>query len=210
MKPLDELLDSSDDVWREIERRIDAAEASASILPLHAPQGAVLELLQLTTGSTLGAIVYHSGGIVLDNGWVRLHGGGHDQVLAVAEDAPGVLVIGHDVVGGRFALNGGALGGDPGEVNYWAPDSLEWDPIGLGYTDFVHAFLGGATAEFYASLRWTTWVEDLADVQLDQGVALYPPPFSKEGQDVETVHRAVVPLDELHSMYANYAAQLNG
>ena len=210
MKPLDELLDSSGEVWRELTGRIDAAGDSASILPLQAPQGALLELLQITTGSTLGAIVYNSGGLVLDHGWVRLHGGGHEEVLAVAEEAPGVMVVGHDVVGGRFALNGGALRGEPGEVNYWAPDSLEWDPIGLGYTDFVHAFLGGATAEFYASLRWTTWMDDLADVQLDQGVALYPPPFSKEGQNAETVHRTVVPLDELHAMYANYAAQLNG
>ncbi len=180
------------------------------VLPLHAPQGGLLELLQVSTGSTLGAVVYNSGGLTIDNGWVRLHGGGHEQVLAVTEEAPGVLVIGHDVVGGRFALNSGALGGDPGEVNYWSPDSLEWAALGIGYTDFVHAFLRGATTDFYANLRWNEWANDVSELHLDQGIALYPPPFSKDGQDVERVHRGVVPLDELHYIYATYADQLNG
>ncbi len=209
MRSLDDLVAPGSQVWDELLVQIEAAPAPVSVLPLHAPKGGVLELLQVTTGSTLGAIVYNSGGLAIDNGWVRLHGGGHEQVLAVAEDEPGVLIIGHDVVGGRFALNSGALFGEPGEVNYWAPDSLEWEAIGLGYTDFVHSFLGGATDEFYANVRWTGWVDELAELTLEQGVALYPPPFTKEGEDINTVHRGVVPLDELHAMYANYAAQLN-
>lgn len=209
MKSLEELLAPGNDVWTELANRVSMAATPSSVLALHAPQGGVLELLQVSTASTLGAVVYNSGGLLIDNGWVRVHGGGNNDLLAVAADEPGVLVVGHDVVGGRFAINSGALFGDPGEVNYWAPDSLEWEAIGIGYSDFLHSFLGGATNEFYANLRWNGWVDEVAELELDQGIALYPPPFSKEGEDVENVHRGVVPLEELHYMYANYAAQLN-
>ncbi len=36
---------------------------------------------------------------------------------------PGCLVVGHDVVGGTFAINGGALPCDLGEVCYFGPDT---------------------------------------------------------------------------------------
>lgn len=210
MASLDELLAPGNSVWLDVSARIEAAAVPSSIVPNEDFESQTLEALQVTTGSTLGAIVYNTGGLLIDNGWVRIHGAGSKKLPAVGADSPGCVVVGHDVIGGRFALNGGALGGEPGEVNYWAPDKLEWDALGLGYTDFVHAFLGGATTSFYELFRWENWAADVAPLDLDQGIALYPPPFTKEGADIKSVQRATVPLDELHALYADYAAQLNG
>lgn len=56
---------------------------------------------------------------------------------------PGELVVGHDVLGGLFAIDGGALGVAPGEVCYFGPDTLTWDGLGGGYSAFLLAALGG-------------------------------------------------------------------
>jgi hypothetical protein len=45
---------------------------------------------------------------------------------------------------------------------------------------------------------------------VDHGWSLYPPPFSKEGQDGNAVSRAAVPLAELHYFYAEAARRLDG
>jgi len=38
-------------------------------------------------------------------------------------------LIGDDSAGGFFAINGGALGNDPGKVYYLSPDNLKWEPM---------------------------------------------------------------------------------
>ena len=48
---------------------------------------------------------------------------------------PPCLVIAFAAIGGRFVINGGGLGGDAGELNYWAPDSLAWEPMGPRHND---------------------------------------------------------------------------
>lgn len=209
MKSLEELTAPGDELWHYIVDRVEKAAVPSSVLPIKTPAGQVLEPLQLTTGSTLGSVVYNSGGLLIDDGWVRLQGGGHERISPVVDEGAGLLTVGNDVVGGQFALNVGALWGDPGEVNYWGPDVLEWSPLGLGYTDFVFSFLEGATVDFYANLRWSSWVGDVAELRLDQGFALYPPPFSVEGQDLETVERSAIDLRELHYLYADYEAEFS-
>ena len=76
----------------------------------------------------LGALALNSGGMLGDHGWVRLLGGGSGRLpdLATvsgpgpqAASAPPLsLTVGFDVLGGRFAVNGGGLPGQPGEVCY--------------------------------------------------------------------------------------------
>src|SRR5262245_55149646 len=39
------------------------------------------------------------------------------------------LVVAHDAIGGVFAVNGGGLNGRPGNVFYFAPDSLAWEDL---------------------------------------------------------------------------------
>ncbi|MFB7198265.1 DUF2625 family protein [Streptomyces sp. NPDC056240] len=58
------------------------------------------------------------------------------------------LVVGHDIVGGVFALNGGdpaAAGhpGAPGQMTYFAPDTLEWEAMEMGHSGWVSWLLPG-------------------------------------------------------------------
>src|SRR5437762_7116704 len=133
--------------------------------------------LQVTARSPLGALALNSGGLLVDHGWLRFLGGGHDGLpdLATANglDAeppagpPGLLEIGRDILGGRFAINGGALPGDMGKVCYFGPDTLRWEPLSLGHGDLIQwAITGGATA-FYSELRWPGWEEEASAVPLD-------------------------------------------
>ena len=58
-------------------------------------------------------------------------------VLREPDESPPFLLIGDDVVGGFFAINGGGLGEEVGKAHYFAPDSLSWESLGVGYTDFL-------------------------------------------------------------------------
>ncbi len=91
--------------------------------------------------------------MLVDGGWVRVYGGAG---TGAADGLPGLaavngfpaefhaawvpeagLVLAHDVLGGTFALNGhdpasAGRPGSPGEVVYFAPDSLAWAGLAPG------------------------------------------------------------------------------
>ena len=178
-----------------------------------------LYALQVTAGSTLGALAHNCGGLLIDHGWLRILGGGTDQLPSLASAnglgdpsaAPGpppFLIVAFDVLGGRFAIDGGGLGVAPGEVCYWGPDTLEWESLGIGHTAFVNAFLQGAATEFYASWRWPGWEAELGSIGTDQGLSLMPPPFTAQGSNLAEVSRRPVPFAELLSFYDELANQV--
>lgn len=125
-----------DDAWRAVTDLIAACPVPVELQPPH-PDGVAAAQLGLSERSWLGSIVGHTNGIVIDSGWLRLlGGGGADGLPGVREanaGATGLLVVGYDVLGGTFALDGGALGDGDGAVHSFAPDSLAWEPLGLGY-----------------------------------------------------------------------------
>ncbi|YAL83195.1 DUF2625 family protein [Dermacoccaceae bacterium W4C1] len=215
-----ELIDVSDPAWPHL-RQVAEARESTRVLPVGGSGERVIERLQVTARSALGALALNCGGILVDHGWLRLLGGGSPGLPDLASanglpsapgahQPPGAMLIGWDVLGGRFAIDGGALGVAPGQVCYFAPDSLRWESLGIGHTDFVHAMLSGAAAEFYASTRWSGWEREVTSLAIDRGYSLYPPPFSREGADVDRVARSAVPIQELFAFYDDAARQLNG
>jgi hypothetical protein len=112
-----------------------------------------------------------------------------------------------DVLGGKFAVNGGGLQADPGEVCYWGPDTLSWTGIGGGHSALVRWALSNARTRFYSSMRWPGWESERAAVEPDRGLSLYPPPFTTEGPDVSRARCAPVPITELHAFYADIRRQ---
>jgi hypothetical protein len=78
--------------------------------------------LQVTTRSPLGAITYFTGVILIDNGWIRILGSGSEKLkrtivswnkgktFSQIGEQPKYLLVADDVLGGLFAINGGALG----------------------------------------------------------------------------------------------------
>ena len=109
----------------------------------------------------LGPLALNCGGMLADHYWGRLLGGGsgHLPDLTTASGLgsptawvpPPSLTAGFDVLGGRFAVSGGGLPGQAGEVCYWGPDTLAWTPLGAGYSQFARMVLGGGLAGFYTT-----------------------------------------------------------
>ena len=149
MRALDELIDTNEPGWALIEEWLKEAKNGYEILSRDESR-AQSELLglQVTTRSPMGALVYGCGGIVIDGGWLRLLGSGCEQMkrgiysfnlgksFSEAGQMPGYLLVADDVLGGFFAVNGGAFGGKAGNVFYYAPDSGKWEDTQLGYSQF--------------------------------------------------------------------------
>ena len=201
-RPLAELLQADEPAWPMVQEWIAQARNPVEVLPAPANAGKELHAVQVTVRSPMGAIVYHTGGVLIDRGWVRiLGGGGHPRMRrSLAEwnrgrtideggNSRGLLLVGDDVLGGFFAINGGALGQDLKNVYYFAPDSLRWEPLERGYSDFLLFAFQGDLNQFYAPFRWPGWEQEIAPLTGDQTMDFYPFLFTKEGQDLARAAR---------------------
>lgn len=198
--------------WSEISALVEAAPYPVTVLPADAQRAAAcLAALGVTTRSWLGAVVANSGGLLIDHGWLRVLGGGHDGLpdAAVAEmvPGPGGLVVALDVMGGQFAWSQAEPGVRP-TVHYFGPEDLAWQDLELGYGDWLEAMLVGAVTRFYEGLRWPGWEAEVAGVTLDQGISALPPPWTREGKDLSAVSRKPIRLAELVSVHQEAARQL--
>lgn len=128
-----------------------------------------VEALQVTTRSPLGALALHTGGILVDHGWLRVLGAGCDRLPRAIDrwndlhrDTPRCsrgLVVADDAVGGFFAWFR-----QPQTVHYFAPDSMEWEDLDLGYAEWLAAMLTGRLAAFYTGLRWPGWKRQIEEM----------------------------------------------
>lgn len=210
-------LQSSDPAWRVVSGWIEACPHRVEVLEPDPDRAAqCLVALQVTDGSVLGGLAVNSGGVFVDHGWLRLLGSGHATMAGIDEangltgntGPSGPLLVGHDAIGGRFVINDGTLPGEPGEMVYWAPDSLAWNPLGVGHSALMQMMMTDRLGAFYEQSRWPGWEGELAGVDGNHGIFLYPPLFSAEGSDPAASHKGVVPLSELFDFYEESARQL--
>ncbi len=172
--------------------------------------------LQVTLRSVLGALAYETGGVLVDHGWLRLLGGGHGALPSLyealglddASSAPDYIVLGWDVVGGVFALDGGGLRGVKGHVCYYAPDALQWEDLEFGHAEFVRWTLTGGLSTFAGDLRWEGWEAHTSLVPLDEVYRSEPPLWTSEGQVVDEADRRPVRVDELLAHHGEAAAAM--
>lgn len=201
-------------------------------MPDEATGRRTLEQLQVTTGSFLGAVVVHTGGLLIDHGWLRVYGSPSSDALdqmvgmAAVNDFPLSpeaswfpaygLVVAHDALGGTYVLNGHdpdavARPGNPGEMIYLAPDTLQWEPLAAGYAAWLTWVLDGGLDDFTEGLRWNGWEAETRELSGDRGLTFYPPLWSKEAhEDLGSTSRAVVPMTELVGVARSTAAQIDG
>ncbi len=200
-----------------IRKWIASASNDVEILPPASNRDQILLDVQLSIFSTLGAVIYETGGLLVDHGWLRFLGSGtsssdNNRLTRVISDwnntrSDSFFLFADDTVGGFFALNGGALGSDLGQVYYWPPDSLVWEALELGYSDFLRWSLTEATAEFCQDLRWDGWQEDVASLSGDQCFSFAPPLWTREGH-IESSSRAVILAAEAFDVKMDMLAQL--
>ena len=213
MRPLSELIDTDDPAWPEVQEWIAGATNEVEVLPVNeADRDPALHAIQVTTRSPMGALVYETGGLLIDHGWLRILGSGHSRLprsLASWNEGrtmfgdgqpPGYLLVADDVLGGFFAINGGSLGEEMGSVFYFAPDSNEWECLELGYSEFLMWSLQGDVAGFYESMRWPGWEQEISTLNGDQAISVYPF-LSAKGPSIAERHRGVVPIAEMFTLH---------
>jgi len=151
--------------WPLVKRWIDQAANDVTALEPDPDGGArVLETLELTERSVLGALATRTGGLAIDHGWLRVLGGAlllewHDRL----EDG---LIVGHDAAGGFYAV-----GRRDGEVCYLVPGSYEWMGTEMSHSAWVHWTLMGDLEEFYDGMREPGWEAKTAKLGPDKGLA---------------------------------------
>jgi Protein of unknown function DUF2625 len=214
-RKLEELVLTNDPAIELLKQLVRDAAVPCELLPPGQERENALLYLQVTTRSTLGALAYDTGGLIIDDGWLRFLGSGHPKLPRTLHEwnstrTDGAFyLVGDDAAGGFFALNGGAFGDDMGSVYYWAPDNLEWEPLNRGFTDIVAAFLTGHLRDFYTSLRWSTWREDTQKLSGDQCFFFFPFLWTREGSP-EGSARSVVPMSEAWDSKVEIVTQLGG
>jgi hypothetical protein len=222
-RTLEELINPQEPALPMIQDWAAASDRSVAILPVDQEAGdRALLALQVTTRSTLGAIVHGTGGVLIDGGWLRILGGGCPALrrsipvwnrIDQPQDQhrlPGALLVADDAVGGFFAINGGRLDGPLRNVFYLAPDTCEWEDTGNGHTDWLHWVFTGDLTAYYESMRWKGWEAEVDGLAADECIQIYPFLWAAGGPIAERSRRPV-PIEATWGMHAiEFPRQLNG
>jgi hypothetical protein len=209
MRNLDELIDTSGVGWKFVKLLVDSAANQVEILPCDSAKGKdALYHTQVTSHSPLGGVVYSTGGILVDHGWIRILGSGHPRLPRSLPDwnkgksftefgeKPTYLLIADDAAGGFYAIDGGEFGGKPGIIWYLSPDTMEWGSLDLTYSQFLHFCFNNDLNEFYAGIRWKTWQQDVPKLSGSECFTFTPPLYTKEGKDIAKDDLKAVPVEE--------------
>ena len=155
--------------WPLVKRWIDHAANDVTTLAPDADGGQrVLDALDVTERSVLGALAVHTGGLTIDHNWLRVLGG--PALLEWQAALDDGLVVGHDAAGGFFAV-----GTTDGEVRYLIPGGYEWMETEMGHAAWVHWTLMGDVEGFYADMREPGWEAQSAALGPDQGLSAKGP-----------------------------------
>lgn len=221
MRPVHELINNSDPGWTFVRQWIDSAKNKVEILPAEIDNAKdALYKIQVTTRSPMGAIVYMTGGLLVDDGWIRILGSGNSKLTRSLPDwnkgktladfgqpAP-YLLIADDVLGGFFLLNGGGLGQDLGKVYYFAPETLEYEPLDMTYTDFLIFCFSSNLDDFYEGYRWPNWRLEVSVLSGDKVFNFFPCLWTKEGKEINKNSRKPVSVDEQYMLNLDLRKQL--
>ena len=133
IRTVDELINKTDPGWTLVKDWIKSAKNKVEVLSVDTYIKAkdALYKTQVTTRSPMGAVIYMTGGILIDDGWIRILGSGNAKLSRTLPDwnkgksfkefgeTPSFLLIADDAISGFYLLNGGGLGKDLGKVYYF-------------------------------------------------------------------------------------------
>jgi hypothetical protein len=214
-KTAEDLVEKNEPAWDLVKTWIKEASNKVEVLPKDISK-AESELVksQVSTKSPLGAVIYETGGILVDGGWIRILGSGSSKLkrglmdwnkgksYLKEVDQPSFLLIADDPIGGFYAINYGALGkAGYGKVFFFAPNTLQWESLDIGYSEFLMFCFSGDLKQFYKDLRWTDWKKDIATITPDQGFQCTPDIWSKAATDVNKLKRSAIPIQQLWNIF---------
>jgi len=212
MRTVEELIDINEPGWKIVSEWINTAKNKVEILKAD-PSKAIdaLYKTQVSTRSPMGSIIYNTGGILIDNGWIRILGSGNQKLNRTLPDwnkgksfseygeQPKFLLIADDVIGGFFILNGGEFGEDLGKIFYFSPESLEYEPLGINYSEFLQFCFNTNLEDFYQNKRWKDWKNEVSILDGNKMFSFQPYLWSKEAkgiEDINKIRRKEIPVEE--------------
>jgi hypothetical protein len=221
MRPVDELINQKEPGWILVKEWIDSAKNKVQILSCDTAKAKeALYQTQVTTRSPMGAIVYSTGGLIIDYGWIRILGSGNSKLNRTLPEwnkgktfkeygeQSGFLLIADDAIGGFFAINAGSFGNDMGQIYYLSPDNLKWEALDLTYSDFLDFCFNGDLEEFYKGYRWNNWKDEVSRMDGNKVYSFFPYLWTKEGKDINKLTRNQIPVDEQYSFNMSMRTQL--
>jgi len=221
MRKVEELINETEPGWELVTEWINSAKNKVEILKVDIEKAKdALFKTQVTTRSPMGAIIYQTGGILVDNGWIRILGSGNEKlnrtlpewnfgktITEFGKPTP-FLLIADDAIGGFFLLNGGGLGKDVGKVYYFAPDSLEFEPLDLSYSEFLEFCFNNDLEKFYQGYKWENWKDEVEKLDGDRVYSFVPFLWTKEGKEINKSSRKVIPIEEQYNLNMEFRKQL--
>jgi hypothetical protein len=221
MRPVNELTNNKNLGWKDIQEWSAKATNKLEILPAD-PQKAkdALYQTQVTTDSAMGAVVYKTGGILVDDGWIRILGSGNAKLdrslpgwnkgksFKEFGEKPAFLLVADDALGGFFILNGGALGTDLGKMYYLSPDNLQYEALDISYSEFLLFCFNNDLNKFYEGSRWEKWREEVSKLNGDKVFNFYPFLWTEEGQDINKTSRKIIPVEEQYGFNIDIRKQM--
>ncbi|MDR6565643.1 DUF2625 domain-containing protein [Chitinophaga ginsengisegetis] len=221
MRQVEELINKTDPGWILVDEWIKSAKNKVEILPVDTSKAKdALYKTQVTTRSPMGAIIYMTGGLLIDDGWIRILGSGSAKINRTLPDwnkgksfnefgeSPSFLLIADDAIGGFYLLNGGGIGEDLGKVYYFSPDNLEYEPLNLSYTQFLDFCFNNDLDKFYEGSRWTNWRNEVSKLDGDKVFNFYPFLWTKEGKDINKNSRKAISVEEQYDFNLDMRKQL--
>ncbi len=183
-------------------KSIKESQKAVSVLPKQDERLLVIERqYSINKESTLGAIVYNTGGIVVD-GWIRIYGAGELDFAERNKLFPyDEIVVGEDILGGLFIILEG------GNVAYFAPDTMAIEDMEISFGQFIYWCLHGDTDTFYLDYKWEHWQEDVASLGLSYGMSFYPYLWA-EAESIEKRHREPIPMKEIIGLEIDFFQQM--
>lgn len=209
MKTLKELINKEALGWAAVKKLMMNSKNAVQVLP-RSPKRADEELLrlQISTKSPVGAIVFETGGILVDDGWLRILGSGSMKLnRGMMEwnkgksyinegEKGGFLLVAEDVIGGYFAINAGELGDEIGKIYFFAPNTLRWESLECGYSEFINWAFNGDLSLFYEAYKWDTWKEDVTAIDGNQVYSLMLSGISQDELIKSAASKKVVSVQE--------------
>ncbi len=195
----------TDPAWPDVQAWIREAKNRVEILPPDAERrDSIREKVGVSLESALGAVIHETGGLLVDQDWLRILGSGSPRIPRSALVDRQWILVADDVVGGFFALHP-----PDGEVRYLAPDTLEWEALGMRYSAWLRWALTENLGTFYQDYRARGWEERIRALEPHQSFHIAPPPFLAGPAFYERSWRGIS-ISEIYEMTLDFQAQLRG
>ena len=205
---------STDSAWIKINEWITNPHNTVEVLPTDSNRARFsLYSSNIDPTSSLAAVIWRTGGMLVDNGWIRVLGSGSLQLnrsvfdwnkdkLQPKKDSITYLIVADDVVGGVFALRESENAKmEDAIVYYFGANNLTWYSLHINYITFIQFCFHGNMDRFYGDFRWEGWQTEVRSINSNQTISCYPLLWTKEGKDI-SLNRKVISVQECWNNYA--------